>query len=190
MNNTYNNNDYMQDEKSTKPYLMMYAPGYSNLSFCFYKEYLTLNFMPYVGTEKNGKDNYDFQGHLSTSINFKGAAALFFLMKAIIMGEENAMEMNLPQHSNTILRFEYRAEEQQQMAAYLTIIKNKREIVFKFAQSEYYVYNRGHKEKKILHTGLYQFVKGLSCYINAPTTDSNLCDVLDDQFAYQHYGTR
>ena len=102
----------------------LYAPGFSFVTFSFYKTNLSISFTPWLGQNDVGISQYDTKNFLSTTINDESAASLYLLAKLILDGNQRTpLLYTIECNGQTKLTFEYRPDQNNQMRAYLSIEK-------------------------------------------------------------------
>ena len=173
---------YNDDKPANIQIRTLYAPGYSSLMMSYFKTNLVLGFTPYIGKDNLGFSQYCKKTFFSTSINPEGAA--FFYMQASRIldcrhsGEQ--VEVVLPCNNNTILTFEYKPDENNQMSAFMTINKNNVVTPFKFKTTEYQENVDGQWVTKYMHTGLGTFALILGCYLAGKAANSHIGGLYDE----------
>ena len=150
------------------------SPGFSSLTMSYYLSYLILKFVPYIGKDKLGYDEYCKKTFLSTSINHEGALFLNTHCTSILIGKdsEKPIEAVLTCKSGASLLFEFKPDQNNLMDSYLTIKKNNETISFKFPTYQYQVWTpNGGMVTKVAHLDLGVFSKILEGYLAAIAAD-------------------
>jgi hypothetical protein len=110
-----------------------YAPGYSSITMSYFNWNLSLRFYRYSGKNNDGVDQYDLKNGITTTVNYDNAAC-FLLTAMDILKDINSQKETraVIQCKKAALIFEYKHDQDNQMAAYLSIEKNNEMIPFKF----------------------------------------------------------
>jgi hypothetical protein len=172
----------MYNNKPTNTFIRnIFSPGFSALTMSFFNTYLTLCFNAYIGKDNNGFDQYCKKTFLSTSIRYEGAAFFWLIAMPIQEGkQEKQINAVFRCGKNASLLFEYKPDENNQMAAYLTINKNNETIPFKFPTHEYNVKENGQVATKVVQHGLASFVSVMDGYLTGVGADNHLSKLPDE----------
>jgi hypothetical protein len=129
-----------------------------------------------------GFDQYDMKTFLSTSVNYEGAAGLFFVAMSILVGKnsENEVEFVLPCSNDATLTLKYKRDQNNQMSAWLIIDKQNQTIPFRFQTHEYTVKENGQIFTKTIQSGLGVFAKTLEGYLIEIGGANHLSKLTDD----------
>jgi hypothetical protein len=131
---------------------------------------LSLRFYRHVETvEKNHNGfnyYYDFKNGIGTLVNTEGATFLLLAARTILLDKKAEKGMRaVLQYNETTLILECKPEENNQMAAYLTIEKNDESISFKFKTTPVQVQENGQTITEIIESSLEAFAKALEEYL-------------------------
>jgi hypothetical protein len=152
----------------------LYAKGYSSLTISFFNYNLSFNFIPYVGLDHRGLNNYDRKLHQSTTVNYEAAAFLYISAMSIINDKQDYTEAVLQCNKNATLTFRHRSDTDNQMETYLIIEKNNATIPFRFPTRECKVRENGKVVTKIIPSGLGVFAMVLDGYLTGIGADLHL----------------
>jgi hypothetical protein len=149
------------------------SPGLSGLMLSLYeknnKTYLILKFVPCIGKDEFGNNEYCKEKFLSTSLDYEGAKEFCRIATPILNGKDakNHITAQLPCGKDTSLTFEHKQEQNGHMGAYLTITKSSMTIPFKFEAYETTSYNyvKSEDETCLIQQGLFGFARELYKYI-------------------------
>ena len=185
----------MYNNKSANIFIQtLGSPGLSQITFSLYekdnKTYLVLKFVPCIGQDDMGADEFCKITFQSTAIDCDGAISFYPTVKAALEGPDSKKEImvSLPCGSNATLTFEYKSEQNGHMGAYLVISKNNQTIPFRFETHQFRVYNSEGKWVTIAtQTGLRSFVKILDDYIKRSRADSQANKLPKDFNAHLKY---
>jgi len=131
----------------------LYAPGFSSLTMSYFKSNLVLKFIPYIGENNQGIDQYSKNVFYNTSLNPTRAAFFFNQASRILDGKANEpIDVVLPCNSGTNLTFEYKPDQNNNnpMTVYLTIDKNNVTVPFRFETIEYFINVEGQMVTSII----------------------------------------
>lgn len=162
----------------------LFSSGMSSLTIKFFNVNLSLQMMPFTGKDANGRDQYDRQRSVMTTINFEGAALLLKMAKDVIDGkvEGENVQVDVPCNNNVTVSMVWNRGENGQSSTQLTINKNGQTIPFRFATATYKVRQNGQVTQKIVEIGLDVFAKTLEGYLTGINADRHL-DKLTEDFA-------
>lgn len=150
----------------------IYSPGFAYMTLSFYRTNLSISFVPWVSRDKVGRDRYDNNRFVSTTINDESAASLYFLSKQIVEGTLTApAQYQIQCSKQCTLSFEYGPGQDGQMKTHLIIEKEKDKIAVEFQTHEYRVKEDGKITTKIIQSGLMVFAEVLSAYLSAVAAD-------------------
>ena len=145
----------------------LYSSGFSSMMCSFYSTNLSIGFWPWISKDQMGRDRYDKNRFVSTTINDESAASLYFLSKQIIGGTlNNPAQYLIRCNKQTSLLFENDAGTTR-----LIIEKGKDKIVFQFPIHEYKVKEDGRLVTKTIQVGLIVFTEILEAYLTAVGAD-------------------
>jgi hypothetical protein len=103
--------------------------------------------------------------------------------------QQKAIAVSLPCGSNATLTFEYKAEQDGHMGAYLIINKDKQTITFRFETHQLQMYS--HSEDRVITTviqlGLKIFAKELDWYIKSIDADNQANELPEGFKQHQSY---
>jgi hypothetical protein len=179
----------MYNDRNANTYIRtLYSPGFSYLAMSFFKTNLTLNFVPYIGNDSQGLNQYCRKTHLSTSITLQGAAYFYLTAMSVISEEDSKKQVEsvLQCRNGTTLIFEYKPDQNNQMNAYLVIKKNNSAIPFMFSTLQYAANVNSQMVTKVMHADLLVFAKILDGYLAGIGADIHLNKLGDDLERYQH----
>jgi len=141
----------------------LYSPGFSSITFSFYKTNLSIRFTPWINKNQAGRSQYDTKRFVSTTISDESAASLYYLATKIVDDDQsNPVQYLIQCNNQTILRFEYDENK-----AILIIEKDGERIIFEFAVHQYRVKENGQVVTKIIQAGLLAFSEVLYAYLTA-----------------------
>jgi hypothetical protein len=160
----------------------MYSNGYSYLNIKFYNTNLSFQFHPFISKDSNGRDVYDFQNTLMTTINLESAFALYKISKEIIDGKHTSMLLTIPCASDASLTLERRAVPQTngQMETILSINKNGKTIPFKFKTISVQTMENNQMVTRVIEVGLGALQKTIDGYLTGINSERHLNKLTDD----------
>ena len=167
-NNKYNyNNNYNKNKSENIKIRTLCSPEVAYVEISYFRTYLTLKFVPWVGKDHNGLDQYCKKTFSSTTLNPEGAAYFYGIAMSIVNGKEADIQFPavLPCKNDTTLTLEYKPDENNQMAAFLVINKNNETISFKFNTWQTQGFVDGQPVTKVVQTELQEFAMILFGYI-------------------------
>jgi hypothetical protein len=152
-----------------------YAPGYSSITVSYFNTNLSLRFYRYSGKDNIGLAQYDLKNGMTTTVNYEAASYLYqaamFILKDI--NPEKEIRAVLPCNKAALI-FEYKSDQGNQMAAYLTIDKNNQSISFKFKTHQAQVKENGQTVTKVVQSGLGAFAMTVEGYLIGIGADIHL----------------
>ncbi len=161
----------MKDKKLLNLHVRtLYSRDFSSLMLSQYKANLTFSFAPYAGKDNRGIDQYDLKMFLSTSVSYVEAAAFFHIAESIVSGKNKPRKFTLARNKATLL-FEFKPNQDNQMEAFLVIMKDNRSIPFKFSTAVYETQENGQTVTEIIQTGLIAFAQALQGYLSGIGVD-------------------
>lgn len=176
----------MSYNTSTNLYVRaLYSVGFSSLLMSFFKTNLVFRFIPYDGVDNKGLPKLNRTMFLSTSVNYDSAAFLYLAAMSILDGKEEEIEAVLQCSNNTTLLFEYKPDENNQMASYLVINKNNQTIPFRFLTHQFQVRENGRWVTKVVQSGLGVFAKVLNGYLTGIGADLHLSKLTEEELDNQ-----
>jgi hypothetical protein len=140
-----------------------------------------LRFFRYDGKDNADRSHYDLKNGLTTTVNYEGAFYLYQTGMSILndINSEKEIRGVLPCYKATLI-FEYKREQDNQMAVYLTIEKNNQSILFKFMTHPVQVMENGQMVTKVIQSGLGAFVKTVEGYLTGIGADLHLSKLPDN----------
>jgi hypothetical protein len=157
-----------------------YAPGYSSITLSFFNWNLSLRFYRYSGKNNVGRDHYDLKNGVTTTVDYDSASCLHQVAMFILDDINSEKEIRgVLQCNNAALIFEYKREQDNQMAAYLTIEKNDQSISFRFRTHTAQVMENGQMVTRVVQSGLGAFANTLESYLTGTGISYHLNKMLD-----------
>jgi hypothetical protein len=158
-----------------------YAPGYSSMTLTYFNTYLSLRFYQYDGKNDIGLSHYDLKNGMTATVNYEGASFLYLAAMSILEGRnsEKGMRAVLPCNKAALI-FEYKSDQDNQMAAYLTIEKNNQSILFKFKTHQVQDNENGQMITRVIQSGLGAFAMMLEGYLTGIGADLHLSKLPDN----------
>ena len=158
----------------------IYSPGYSYMMMSFYNVNLSFSFCRFIGRNNAGKPQFE-KNHLTTSVNYEGAALLYHVIMPILNEANHWDEVKTTVPcNNAALIFEYKPDENNRMAAYITIEKNNQQISLKFPTLEYEYKKDGKFFTHVAQSGLGVLAKTIYGYLTAVGGDRHLNKMPDN----------
>jgi hypothetical protein len=163
-----------------------YAPGYSFIMMSYFNTHLSLRFHRYTGKDNVGLSQYDCKNGMTTTVNYEGAAYLYQVAMPILedMNSEKVINAVLPCNKAALI-FEYKPEQDNYMAAYLTIEKNDQSIPFRFKTQQVKVQQNGQMVTKVIQSGLGAFTKTVEGYLISIGADRHLSKLPENFETFQ-----
>jgi hypothetical protein len=159
-----------------------YEPGHSSITVGYLNWNLSLGFYQYSGKSNiDGFDRYDFRNGITTAVNCDDASYLYRVAMFILNDINSEKEIRaVLECNNAALIFEYKPDQNNQMASSLTIEKNNQSISFKFKTHPVQVRENGQMLTKVVQSGLVAFAKTIEGYLTGIGTDLHLSKLPDD----------
>jgi hypothetical protein len=161
-----------------------YSPNYSFITVAYFNTHLSLRFYRYTGKNNNNgfdQDIYDLKNGMTTTVNYEGASYLYQAAMSILKGMNSEKEIRavLPCNKAALI-FEYKSDQDNQMAAYLTIEKNNQSIPFKFKTQQVQIKEHGQTATKVIQSGLGAFAMTVEGYLINIGADLHLSKLPDN----------
>lgn len=170
---------------------------YSDLSYItikFFNNALSLNFVPAVGKDSNGFNQYQKSQNptqgigVTTTINYETAAALLGIinnkiMPAIINNQDISITIQLA--NQTELTIERKNDEIGHKRTFLNIKKDNNVIPYKFGQQKLTITENGNMRQEYNESGLAHFVSIIKGYLEGINAERHLNKLTDDYASLQ-----
>ena len=160
----------------------MYSDGLSYLNMKFYGVNFSLQLVPFVSKDANGRSIYDRTKGVMTTIDYDAAYSIFKAANDIIQGKEAAqgLTLNIPCAAGAVVSLERKPGQSGQMETFFSISKNNITIPFKFNTHSYQVKENGQMVTKVIESGLGTLAKTLDGYLSGINADRHLDKLTED----------
>lgn len=166
-----NNRGYENRTATTTHIRTMLAQGVSCLSVKFFNANLSLQAMPYNGKDQSGKDQYDRNASVITTLNYDGAALLLKLANDILGGRcEGNFQATIMCNAGATVTL----SRPQGQGTSLIIAKDGKSVTFPFTVINISVQQNGQTVSRAVETGLDVFSKILYAYLTGINSDRHL----------------
>lgn len=169
-----------QRKPTTTQIRTFYSEGLSYLTMTFFNTKLSFKFVPFMGKNANGLNQYNEPKAITTTTDYGNAAGLYMAAKEIITNSTIVQTLPIPCNGCTMVLD--RRNENGKLASYLIIDKNGEQIQFRFAQM---VIRTSSGEEKVIESGLMAIIKTIEGYLTGINADRHLDKLTDDFVKFQ-----
>lgn len=179
----YNQNQQQGGRPMTTTHIRtLFSPGVSSLTIKFFNSNLSFQLMPFGGKDQRGRDNYDKNRAMMTTVNFEGASALLMFAEDILSGKLQGDSARQEVQCNQAQLIMNWSKAAQGPTTELILNKNGQSIPFTFANATRTTIVNGQPTVQVIETGLRSFCGILDGYLTGINADRHL-DKLTEEFA-------
>jgi hypothetical protein len=159
----------------------LYSEGMSYMNIRFFNTNLCFHFYPFISRDNSGHSSYDLKNGLSTTVNFEGAYALYYIANAIIEGKIKEINHNIPCAAGANLNLQCKTSINGEPDVIFSINKNNTNISFRFKVIAEHIKN-GQDQPSIqyIHYGLGAFMRTVGGYLDGINADRHLDKLTED----------
>jgi hypothetical protein len=142
-----------------------YSPD-SSMAVVYNGWHLSFRFYRYSGMDNRGFSKYDLKNGMIATVDYEYASCLYQVLMFILNDKNSEKGINIVfERNNFTLFFEYKPDENKQMAAYFTIEKNDQSISFEFNTCTVLVIENGESIPKVFQSDIGAFAKLIERYL-------------------------